>query len=198
MRSKAQHQYKKELGCPQQEFFERLEKFSDFYLLLICVCIAICIIAIFVAVFSYVSVGLSICVLCITVYVTFTKDELDKTLGLGYSNRHGSTYITYAHQQYGSSIIIPSRLIFTDVIGIDDGAFKDCIFEQEDFIYLPRSIKYIGKDIFGEGSPSKILYEGSLEDWQEIELATPIDTSAVTFEYRLKNLSVESDTEESV
>ena len=170
-----------ELSC-EERYLRRLAAAERFYLQLVVAVLAACAIAIAIAVITDVLLGVALAVFSAAVYIFFSTDELYKQLGVRYSDLCGRIHITRAVAKYGDTVVIPSRLIWVDVTKISDGAFASEKNSELARIYLPRSIEYIGKDIFGNIPTPQVLYEGSREEWNSIEGADAIDISCVSFD----------------
>ncbi len=167
----------------EEIYLSRLKGFQSYYLQLVIFAAAAIGVGIAVAVISSVLLGAALVLLSASVYVYFSKDEARKQLGIGFSNTDGHIVIKRLTATYGDCAVVPSRLIWADVTHIGDGALSSKKNSGLSRIYLPRSIERIGKDVFGDNSqPLTVLYEGTAEEWGEVECLTDLSACEILFE----------------
>ena len=152
-------------------FSLRYEKFHVFYLLVVLAAIISLGVGIYIAVSEDLLWGSLILFAAVFIYVYFATSELCEKLGLWYKTDSGSLSVTKCRARYGNLFVVPSRLLWYDVEELCDKAFfspanKNCDLVA---IFLPKSLKRIGKDAFiGCSSLKTIYYEGSSEEWEKI------------------------------
>ena len=166
----------------EQKYLSALKEFSNNYLLLLCFEGAACAAAIAVAFLYNILVGASIAIFAAASYIYFSEAQSRKKLGLDFKSIRGSITITYAAPAYSESIYIPSRLVYSSVTRIADRTFRSPKISEAKEIYIPLSIEYIGKDIFGENSSVPVIcYEGTSEDWDKIKKDTDLEAAEIIF-----------------
>jgi len=160
----------------------RYAKFCSFYQGVVLISFAGIIAAICSAIYGTLLWGAIFGAASIFFYFTFTSNELIERLGLSYKTKTGSLEITYCRRKYGDVFFIPSKLVWYDVERIGDNAFRSEKNAELLEIYIPKSIKSIGKDILGGCRDlTAIRYEGSEEEWNSIESETDFSGVNVTF-----------------
>ena len=173
-----------------ERYLSRLAEFSDFYLYLVIFSGAAAVAAIVIAVLYNVLLGIALAIVTASVYSYFSDTELKKQLGFSYKSKRGRIAITKAVAKYGNTLYIPSRLMWSDVAEISDGAMKSEKNAKMVGLYIPRSIERIGKDIFGDNPPDTVIYyEGSREEWESIEKLTSFDDLKLVFDAESPTLS---------
>ena len=163
-------------GLPSADrYLSRLKSVNDYYIALI-VFIGVAIaISVVIAIVSNVLLGAGLCVLSAVIYHLCAAVEAKKQIGLSYSHIAGRIHIKTAVETYGDELIIPKRLELADVTHICDGAFDTDENSELAAVYLPDSIEYVGKNIFGDREEfPRILFEGSCEAWDKIEKHTEL------------------------
>ena len=166
----------------EQKYLSALKEFSNGYLLLLCLEGVACAAAIVVAFLYNVIVGASIAIFVAASYVYFSETLSRNKLGIDFKSIRGSITITYAAPAYSECVYIPSRLVYSSVTSIADRAFRSPKISDAKEIYIPLSIEYIGKDIFGENtSIPTIYYEGNQEDWNKIKKDTDLGAAEIIF-----------------
>lgn len=177
-----------------EQYLLRLRKFWNFYLALIISIGVACAVSIVVAVVSNVLLGAALAIFSVSVYIYLCSDEMKKMLGLSYSNMRGHIEITKAKPAEDGTLYIPSRLIFTDVTHIGDGAFCGQENTRIQSIYLPLSIEYIGRDVFGDAEELPVIYyEGDRERWESVRKDTPLDGLSVVFDTQMPQLIIKKE-----
>ena len=170
---------------PRELYLSRLNKFRIFYLLLVILSAAGLGAAIVVAVMLDLFYGALLAIVSVLAYVRFTQSELDDKLGLYRKTEAGALFITRARARYGDELYIPSRLLWYDVEGISDGAFFSPKAKNASLkaVYIPKSIKYIGKDVFAScASLEEIFFEGTEDEWNKIVKESSFDGLKINFE----------------
>ena len=170
---------------PEEIYPKRLKKFADLYLLVVIISSLGLAAAITVAVMLDLLWGAVIALASLFIYTRFTASELRDRLGISYKTSAGSLEITKVKVRYGDVFFIPSRLVWYDVERIADGAFFSPSGKNAELraVYLPRSIKHIGKDVFAScNSLCEVHFEGSASEWEKIEKLTSFDELEVSFD----------------
>ena len=148
----------------------RLEKFMSFYRTLVVAAFAGITAAVIVAIYESLLYGALIGIGSIFIYIFFASNEIFEKLGLAYKTTAGSLEIKYCRKKYGDVFFVPSKILWYDVEKIGDEAFNSVKNEGLTEIYIPKSIKSFGKDVFcGCADLIAIRFEGSEEEWQAIE-----------------------------
>ena len=176
---------KKKKKDPAKLFPIRYSKFNDFYLLVVLASAFALGIGITLAVTDDLFWGLAIFFSAILVYAYFTSSELHDKLGLWYRTESGSLYITKCRAKYGDVFYIPSRLLWYDVEELCDNAFFSSTGKNSELcaVYLPKSLKKIGCDVFASCDSLKtIFFEGNEEEWNKIEKNTDLEGLEIIFE----------------
>ena len=162
----------------------RYDKFMSFYRALVIIAAVGIAAALAVAIYKDLMWGAVIGLGSVFVYVFFTSNEIFEKLGLAYKTSVGSLEITYCRKKYGNTFFVPSKILWYDVERIGDEAFNSEKNDGLTEIYLPRSIKSFGKDVFcGCKDLKYIRFEGSEEEWQAIEKETEPDLSEISVSY---------------
>ncbi len=156
-------------------FPKRMAKVQSFYLLFGIMYTAALGIAVYFAVSSDLKWAAVIAAVTVFFYVRFTDYTLDEQLGISYKTASGSLTVTRCRARYGDIFYIPSRLLWYDVETISDRAFFSPKAKNAELhtIYIPKSIKHIGKDVFSScESLSTVCFEGSRAEWEKVTKET--------------------------
>ena len=117
------------------------------------------------------------------IYYVLTANELIDKLGIVYKTSAGSLEVNACRMRYGDVFFVPSRLLWYDVERIGDGAFSSPKNAALREVYIPKTIKSIGKDVFSLcDSLEALRFEGSEEEWQAIENESELCGVVVTFD----------------
>ncbi len=174
------------------EYKSRLERFQKYYLLLVLLtALAVCV-GIVIAVLVNLLIGVCLSVISACVYVYFSIDEAQKSLGIRFKNTNGYVVISRLYDTLGGTAVVPNRLIYADVREIGDGALdgeKNALLCE---LYIPKSVKKIGKDIFADGTHVTIKYEGSADEWKNIESLTDFCAHTLCFDCEYPQLPPKS------
>ncbi len=167
---------------PLDEYKARLEHFKKYYLLLVLLtALAVCM-GIAIAVLVNLLIGVCLSVISACVYVYFSIDEAQKSLGIRFKNINGYVVISRLYDTLGGTAVVPERLIYADVREIGDGALDGEKNTELCELYIPKSVEKIGKDIFADGAHVTIKYEGSAEEWENIESRTDFCAHTLCFD----------------
>ena len=143
-------------------FAIRLQKFEQSYLWLVIGCGCGAALAILLGVLWRVSVGLILAIAVALAYRTALPELLKTHLGLACRrNRDGVTVSVLPTDAIWEELWIPARLLWLDVTELGEVSGVRAL-------HLPRSIRRLGTRK-AESSPTQILYEGSPEEWAELE-----------------------------
>ena len=170
--------------------YVRADRFYRQLLAAVCV---VCGAGIGIAVMLDVIVGACVSICGAMLYSYFSSDEIYKRLGLRYTHVCGRIHVIKAVAKYDDTLVIPSRLVFADVTAICDGAFSSPKNQELTRIYIPKSIKCVGHDLLGDNSSHvEFLYEGSAEEWTNIEGIGELSAISVAFEVAPPALPIKS------
>ncbi|MBQ7384242.1 MAG: hypothetical protein IJV72_05570 [Clostridia bacterium] len=168
---------------PHKEYARRMLKFQSYYMNLLGCVGAAAALGIVIAVAYNVIIGACLAILCAIIYSVFTYDEMLKGLGIGYKSVEGGIKVTAVRARYGEVIWIPSSLIWFDIVAIGDRAFESDKNSELKKVFLPKTLKSIGSDIFfGCESICEIYFEGTEQEWEQIEKETDLTPYKVIFE----------------
>ena len=130
--------------------------------------------------------GVVICVIAAVYYALSTALTLKKELGISYRTVAGALTVTKYDAKGRESAWIPRKLLWLDVTEIGAGAFSGSASENLCRIHLPRTITYIGADAFADCPKlSCIYFEGSAEQWAEIESMSDLSVFCVELDSQL-------------
>ncbi len=168
---------------PHREYAKRVARFKKFYAQLLAIIGAVMLGALAVAIFYSLPLGIIIAVVAALLYRFFVLDEMFKQLGIKYTGIVGGISITACEERYGDVLWIPSSLIFFDVTEISDRAFTNKADPALRCVFIPRSVKTIGENIFENiTSVTEIRYEGTQEEWKKIEKKSDFSDLSIFFE----------------
>ena len=168
---------------PHKEYAKRMLEFSNFYVGFIIVIGCIMASAVALAVIYNVLLGVAVATFGAVFYVSVLSDNLSRTLGFRYVSLAGGIRLTMCRARYGEVMWVPGQLMGFDVIAIGDGAFKSPKNGSLKKVFLPRTLKSIGKDVFsGCEELSDIYYQGSEEEFSKIESLTDLSAYRVNFD----------------
>ncbi|MBO5415682.1 MAG: hypothetical protein J6A83_03545 [Clostridia bacterium] len=168
---------------PHKEYAKRMLKFQNNYTTLLIGVGAGAAIGIIIAVAFNVIIGACIAILSAVVYSVLTYDDMLKLIGIGYKSIEGGIKVTAVRARYGDVIWIPSSLIWFDIVDIGDRAFESDKNHDLKKVFLPKTLKRIGSDIFcGCENICDIFFEGSEQEWEQIEKETDFGSYRVVFE----------------
>ena len=174
---------KKTADDPFKSYPERYEGFKIFYLCIVLVSFAGFMGAIWVAIYYSLLWGALVGAISFFIYYVLTANELIDKLGISYKTSAGSLEVNACRMRYGDVFFVPSRLLWYDVERIGDGAFSSPKNAALREIYIPKTIKSIGKDVFSLcDSLEALRFEGSEEEWQAIENESELCGVEVTFD----------------
>ena len=167
---------------PFELYPKRYERFKSFYLGVVILSFAGFMGAACVALYVNLLWGALVAAVSFFIYVVLTSNELIERLGLSYKTSVGSLEITYGCKKYGDVFFIPSRLLWYDVERIGNRAFRSEKNKGLREIYIPASIKSIGRDAFVSCTDLEaIRFEGSREEWEAIECESDLSCIEVSF-----------------
>ena len=168
---------------PHKEYARRMLSFSSFYVGFIATVVAIMAIAVAVAVLFNVALGVALALFGVLFYTRILSDNMSKTLGFRYVSIVGGIRITMCRARYGDVMWMPEALMGFEVIAIGDAAFKSPKNSELKKVFLPRTLKVIGKDIFeGCEALEDIYYQGSEEEFAKIESETDMSAYRIIFD----------------
>ena len=177
---------KKAAPAPAEDPFElypvRYARVTRFYLCIVLISFIGFMGAVFAAIYKDLLWGALIGAISFFVYVVFTSNELLEKLGIAYKTSVGSLTLTYCRKRYGDVFFIPSRLLWYDVERIGDNAFRSETNATLKEIYIPASIKSIGKDAFAACTELRaVRFEGTREEWEAISCESDLSHIELCF-----------------
>lgn len=158
--------------------------FDRFYICLVVFCGAVFLLSLYLAIGVNSRIGIAVGVCDALVYAVFTATEMRELLGVGYAPHGGEMSVIIkggkTANRVGGRKYIPSRLLWSDVTAIGAGAKKPDILTEE--IYIFKGIKKIDADAFaGMEKLRKVIFEGTEEEWSEIECMADISELETVF-----------------
>lgn len=171
----------------ESDFIADLGYVSKFYTVTVIISALMILAAIFIAVNIKVSTGLICGMVAVLYYIATVTHILKKKLGIAYTSTTGQLRITGVFGKGREEIWIPRRLLWLDVTELEDKAFCHECSKNIKVVHLPATLTRIGKNAFdGCESLERILYEGSIEQWEEIELECELGEIKVEFSDKIK------------
>ncbi len=168
---------------PAEEYIKRMQAFSKFYISILALVAAIMAGAIVAAVLYDVLVGLSFALFGAILYAVQVSDRMSREVGMRYLSQAGGIRITTCRARYGERLFIPNSLMWFDVIEIGDSAFSSDKNAELKEVFLPSSLKVIGKDVFsGCDALETIYYEGTEEKFSEVLSETDLSGFKIVFD----------------
>ena len=168
---------------PHKEYVKRLADNKEKYIQTLIMALAFSATGIVIAIIEDLLIGIALALLAAVLYVRFASDAMYKTLGFRYSTYTHGMKLTLCRACYGDVMWIPARLNFFEVTRIEDHAFKTKHNAELRCVFLPRTLKSIGKDVFEDcGALCDVFYEGSEEEWKKIETETDLSSYRVVFD----------------
>ena len=172
------------------QYLSRLERFNDFYLTLVIVSATVCVGGIAIAIHLNLLAGVLTVLASAVLYAVLSITRTYSLLGLRLKSIRGTQHVCRADCVIDGSVFIPNRLMWADVTRIDDGALASDKNQELEFVYLPRGIEVIGKDVFGEhASRVTVLFEGDLSEWEKIEKHTDFELIPISYSVPFPKLS---------
>lgn len=166
----------------EEQYLKRLAGTHKNYRQLVICCAVVTVTAIGIAVMYQILLGVSLAIFCAGVFIYFSSEDIYKQLGLSYTHECGTIHIKRAIAKYGDTLFIPSRLVWADVTRIDDNAFASDKNAELRSVYIPKSIRSVGKNVFGDHAVRiEIYYEGSEQDFRLIEGVETLVFGAISF-----------------
>ena len=167
---------------PHKEYAKRMLGFNEKYIMTLCGAGVAIAAGIALAVFYEFIIGVAAAALGIVIYVKFVNADLYSLLGFEYKTYTDGLSLTLCRARYGDVMWIPAKLMYFDVTKIEDKAFSNKHNEELRCVFLPKSLKSIGKDVF-EDCPAleDIFFEGSESEWEKIEKKTDFSALHLTF-----------------
>lgn len=168
---------------PHKEYARRMLNFSGFYVGFIAIVCAIMAIAIAVAVLYNVAFGVAVALFDVFFYLRLLSDNMFKTLGFRYATGAGGMRLTACRARYGEVMWVPESLMGFEIIEISDGAFKTDKNKELKKVFLPKTLKRIGKDVFeGCEALEDIYFQGSEAEFSGIASETELSAYRIIFD----------------
>ena len=166
----------------EQDFLSDLEWTDKTYLLLVISAAALAAAAIALAVLWKVFYGLLFAIIVALVYTVAASNILYSRLGFSYDSLPGALRIKDVYGKNRDQVFLPRRLFWLDVSEIGDKAFCHSSSAKITTVYLPRTLKSIGENVFEDcESLCRICFEGSEEEWESIEKKTSLEGIEILF-----------------
>ena len=174
---------KKEQLPPHKEYAKRMTSFEEKYIMTLCAAGIAIAAGIALSIFYEFIIGVAAVALGVVIYIKFVNSDLYTLLGFEYKTYTDGLSLTLCRARYGDVLWIPSKLIYFDVTRIEDKAFSSKHNEELRCVFLPKSLKSVGKDIFeGCDALEDIFFEGSEAEWEKIEKETDFSSLRLTFD----------------
>ena len=166
-----------------EEYIKRLRAFSKFYVAILAFVAALVAGAIAAAVLYDVLVGVSVAFFGVIFYAVQVPDKMSKELGVRYVSLAGGIRLTKCRARYGERLIIPESLMWFDVIEIGDAAFATDKNSELREVFLPATLRVIGKDAFSGCDALKVIYYGGSEEaWSRVYSETDLSGVKIVFD----------------
>ena len=165
-------------------YLAKLNRFKDFYTVLVVICISLCTGATVIAVLLNLPIGILIAIAAAVLYASLSTYRAYSLLGLRFKSIRGTIHLTRIDcaSDDTNTAYVPDRFVWAAVTHIEDGALASEKNNNLLFVYVPRGIEYIGKDVFGENTSNvTVFFEGNEAEWASIDTQT--DFSAITIMY---------------
>ncbi len=164
------------------KFIGALNAVNSSYLTVVIISAAIVAAGVAVAAFLNVAAGLAMAIVAVLFYMYTTKAILSKKLGITYRSTSGRLSVCTLRTRGQAELWIPGRLLWLDVTELESRGFDAEDAKALTAVHLPRTITNIGEYAFEDCSAlSDIYYEGSAEEWAEIDCQC--DISAFTLHF---------------
>ena len=147
-----------------EEYIKRMKAFSRFYVLMLIFVGALITGAIVAAVLYDVLVGVSVAFFGVIFYAVQVPEKMSKELGVRYVSLAGGIRMTKCRARYGERLLIPESLMWFDVIEIGDAAFASEKNRELREVFLPSTLKVIGRDVFSGCDALEVIYYGGSEE----------------------------------
>ena len=123
---------------------------------------------------------------------------ISSLLGIEYKTYEKGMKLTKCRARYGDVFWVPARLMFFDVVKIENKAFCNDHNAELRCVFLPKSLQAIGKDVFeGCDALEDIFFEGSCEEWEKIEKLTDLSSLRITFDAKYPAIKKKSKKKKS-
>lgn len=168
---------------PHKEYAKRMQSFNEKYIMTLSAAGVAIAAGLALAMYYQFIVGAAVAALGVIIYTKFVGLDLYSQLGFEYKTYTEGLKLTLCRARYGDVLWIPSKLFYFDVTRIEDKAFANKHNEELRCVFLPKSLKSIGKDVFDDcPALTDIFFEGSEAEWERIEKETDLSSLSVTFD----------------
>lgn len=169
--------------APHKEYAKRMQSFKNKYLMTLYAAGTAIAIGIGVAIFYEFIIGVAAVALGVVIYIKFVNADLYSLLGFEYKTYAEGLKITKCRARYGDVLWVPSALMSFEVTKIGDKAFDNEHNRELRCVFLPKTLKYIGRDVFSRCEALEdIFFEGSEEDWEKVEKLSDLSAFRITFD----------------
>ena len=168
---------------PHKEYAKRMLNFNEKYIMTLCAAgVAIAAGLALIMYYKFIA-GAAVAALGVIIYTKFVDLDLYNQLGFEYKTYTEGLKLTLCRARYGDVLWIPSKLFYFDVTRIEDKAFSNKYNEELRCVFLPKSLRSIGKDVFDDcPALTDIFFEGSEAEWERIEKETDLSSFSITFD----------------
>ena len=168
---------------PHKEYAKRMLSYREKYIKIVAASGAVVAASIPIALYLDLLIGIALAIFGAVFYMKFASNEMYNTLGLDYKTYTEGISITTCRARYGDVVWIPQGLAFFEVTRIEDRAFCTKHNAELRCVFLPRSLRSIGKDVFeGCNALEDIFFEGTEEEWKNVVNETDFSAFRLTFD----------------
>ena len=168
---------------PHKEYAKRMLSFNEKYIMTLSAAGVAIAAGIALSVFVDFFIGVAAVALGVVIYIKFVSSDLYSLLGFEYKTYTEGLCLTLCRARYGDVLWVPAKLIYFDVTRIGDKAFSNKHNAELRCVFLPKSLKSIGKDVFEDClALEDIFFEGSEAEWEEIDKETDFSSLHLTFD----------------
>ena len=165
---------------PAARYALRMRRFTNDYRLLVICMGTVSALAIVVAVVANVLVGLCAAVAVATIYTYYKRASLQKHLGLRCETTDDGLCVTALSADGTDTLFVPARLMGLRITSLGDAAFANEKNASVTALYLPATLKAIGRDLLaGLDTLETVFFEGSQDEWDSLPKQTDFGAVAV-------------------
>ena len=184
--------------APHKEYAKRMSEFSEKFLMTLLATAVAMVMGIALSIYSHFLIGLAAAALGVIIYIKFVSSDMYSLLGIEYKTYEKGMKLTKCRARYGDVFWVPARLMFFDVVKIENKAFCNDHNAELRCVFLPKSLQAIGKDVFeGCDALEDIFFEGSREEWEKIEKLTDLSSLRITFDAKYPAIKKKSKKKKS-
>ena len=163
-------------------FADKLKKFNSFYFQLVVLCAVVAAATIAVSIIASALIGIAVAIALALIYLYFSRDELKRSLGIGFAIKGASISIRELSMVIGSDGFIPSRLMWYDVTEISSSILNNKKAGELKCLHIPKTVTRIEKGAFDGCRSLKVLaFEHSESEFANLDIEA--DLSSFTLEF---------------